>query len=90
MAGKGVDDSSTGNERSGDTIELEQQSIMETAEFKALVELGSELFGDEDPGITEVPAEGDGLLTITDQFEALRVTEEDDFGFDPYDSGDVK
>lgn len=77
------DDSPTDDEETGDTIDFDQQPIMETAEFQALVELGADLLDDgEKPETADAePAEDDDLLSITDQFENLRLEEEE--GSDP-------
>ena len=73
-----------------DTISMEQEPIMETAEFKALVELDAELSSDdESPETAETPAENDDLLSITDQLEKLSVIEdEEDSVFNAYNNGE--
>jgi hypothetical protein len=67
---KNPSDDPSNNDALGDTIDLAQQPIMETAEFKALVELSDELFGDEGD---------DDELTITDKFEKLDIGDDENF-----------
>ena len=70
------------NEKEPDDIDLEQEPIMGTAEFKALTELKDEPLND-DSGSLETE---DDALTITDKLKTLNVDDTDNvFDLDPYD-----
>lgn len=73
-------DEDSDDDEFGETVDLENEPIMATAEFKALVELDDEA-PDEDAGEhTE-----DEDLTITDKLEKLTVVDDEDASdFDPY------
>ncbi len=70
--------------RTGDTAEEAEtgSALIDTAEFKALVELGDELFDDN-----ERPDEDDATdpLAITDKFKTVPDDDENP-GFDPYNN----
>lgn len=82
MTEKRPDGDSNADDEFSETIDLENEPIMATAEFKALVEVDDEPSGDD--GDAE-----DDCLTITDKLERLTVVDDEyPSGLDPYDKGD--